>query len=170
MTTPNLKIDPRNLPEDFFLAARSALPMVYTDIIINVDGKALVGKRTGEPLKGELGPIGGRVFYGESLNDAAVRKVKEETGLIVELVGIIEISQIMFSKKQQRHCIDFVYLANKVGGTLRLDNQHSEFVLIDHIEPTMAKFLQSALRKSMIFDKEGRKPKLMDVPFFNEDE
>ncbi|HIH49858.1 TPA: NUDIX hydrolase, partial [Candidatus Micrarchaeota archaeon] len=81
--------------------------MVYTDIIINVDGKALVGKRTGEPLKGELGPIGGRVFYGESLNDAAVRKVKEETGLIVELVGIIEISQIMFSKKQQRHCIDF---------------------------------------------------------------
>jgi ADP-ribose pyrophosphatase YjhB (NUDIX family) len=163
------KQDPRRPPRELWLKMLNSIPMVYTDVIIKVGkGKALLGRRTMAPLKGELSPIGGMVYYSENIKDAAIRKVKEETGLKVKLIGVIDISQGTFTKGQKRHGVDFLWLAEKTGGKLKKDEQHSEFVVIDKIDNNMAKFVKSSLIKSMIFDKKGRKPKIIDVPFFVE--
>jgi len=52
--------------------------------------KALIIKRAHEPRKGEWSLPGGLLELGESLQDAARREVKEETGLDIVIGPIIE--------------------------------------------------------------------------------
>ncbi|MCK4791163.1 MAG: NUDIX domain-containing protein [Desulfobacteraceae bacterium] len=63
------------------------LPILCVDIVVkNSTGEYLLIKRANEPLKGNWWVIGGRVLKGETLKQAAVRKVKEETFLDVDAV------------------------------------------------------------------------------------
>ncbi len=53
------------------------------------DGKILLVRRAREPAKGIYTFPGGRVEFGESLTEALAREVREETGLAIEIVGLI---------------------------------------------------------------------------------
>ncbi len=53
------------------------------------DGKILLVRRNREPAKGIYTFPGGRVEFGESLTEALAREVQEETGLAIEIVGLI---------------------------------------------------------------------------------
>ena len=53
------------------------------------DGKILLVRRACEPAKGVYTFPGGRVEFGESLHEALAREVREETGLKIEIVGLI---------------------------------------------------------------------------------
>lgn len=53
------------------------------------DGKILLVRRAREPAKGVYTFPGGRVEFGESLHEALAREVREETGLQIEIVGLI---------------------------------------------------------------------------------
>ncbi|AEH45184.1 NUDIX hydrolase [Thermodesulfatator indicus DSM 15286] len=59
-------------------------PFPTVDIIIEVEEKIVLIKRKNPPLGWAL--PGGFVDYGESLEEAAIREAREETGLEVELV------------------------------------------------------------------------------------
>ena len=54
------------------------------------DGKILLVRRAREPAKGVYTFPGGRVEFGESLHEALAREVREETGLKIEIVGLID--------------------------------------------------------------------------------
>jgi 8-oxo-dGTP diphosphatase len=57
-----------------------------------LDGdRVLLAERGTEPLKGWWSLPGGLVETGESLHDAVCREVREETGLVVEPVAVVEI-------------------------------------------------------------------------------
>lgn len=53
------------------------------------DGKILLVRRAREPAKGVYTFPGGRVEFGESLTDALTREIREETGLVIEIIGLI---------------------------------------------------------------------------------
>jgi mutator protein MutT len=57
-------------------------PRATADVVlVNREGKILFSKRAREPNKGGYDLPGGFVEYGESAQDAAIREIKEETGI-----------------------------------------------------------------------------------------
>ena len=60
-------------------------PAIATSIALIKDKKILLAKRKIEPQKGMWDILGGFVDAGETIEDAAVREMKEETGLDVRI-------------------------------------------------------------------------------------
>ncbi|MDP4098781.1 NAD(P)H-binding protein [Paenibacillus sp. P96] len=56
---------------------------------------------------------------GETLEEAAIREVKEETGLEVELNGIFSVSEAFFEDRSH-HTIFFTFRGNIVGGEINI--------------------------------------------------
>lgn len=75
------------IPTEQYHRIIEVLPILCVDVIVtNTRGEYLLIRRANEPLKGEWWVIGGRVLKGETLEQAAVRKVLEETSLNVQAV------------------------------------------------------------------------------------
>ena len=96
---------------------RNPLPTV--DLIIEYNGGILLIKRRNPP-KGWALP-GGFVDYGESLEAAAVREAKEETGLDVELVRQFHVYS-QPGRDPRHHTITMVFLAKATGKAIAGDD------------------------------------------------
>ena len=89
---------------------RNPLPTV--DIIIEQEGGIVLIKRKNPPPGWAL--PGGFVDYGESLEDAAVREAREETGLHVELIRQFH-TYSKPGRDPRHHSIATVYVARAKG-------------------------------------------------------
>ncbi len=65
---------------------------------------------------------GGRLEYGETFIDCAVRELKEETGLIIEAEKFIFLSEAI-APNRSRHIVNIYLKAKVVGGTLQLGDE-----------------------------------------------
>ena len=75
------------IPAEQYKQIIEVLPILCVDVVItNTRGEYLLIKRANEPKKGQWWVIGGRLLKGETLEEAVVRKVREETSLNVETV------------------------------------------------------------------------------------
>lgn len=94
-------------------------PSVTVDaIILNEKGEVLLIKRKNEPFKDCWALPGGFVEYGEKVEEATLREVKEETGLEVE---IIKLHNVYSDPKRdpRGHTISIVYFCKIKGGKLK---------------------------------------------------
>lgn len=66
-------------------------PKVAVVVFIVSEGRVLMVKRAVDPQKGRWALPAGYVDYGEDPRDAAVREVKEETGLDVTLTRLVDV-------------------------------------------------------------------------------
>lgn len=87
-------------------------PFPTVDIIIEIDGGVVLVKRKNPPHGWAL--PGGFVDYGESLEDAAVREAKEETGLDIELIRQFH-TYSKPGRDPRFHTITTVYIAKAKG-------------------------------------------------------
>ncbi len=95
-------------------------PVPTVDIIIQVDKKSVILIKRKNPPYGWAIP-GGFVDYGESLEEAAVREAKEETGLDVALAG--QFHTYSDPKRDPRqHTISTVYIAKGKGKPHAMDD------------------------------------------------
>ncbi|MCG1023293.1 NUDIX hydrolase [Sutcliffiella horikoshii] len=90
----------------------------YVLLFDEVNEKILMVKNTG-PIGSYYTLPGGAVEPGETLQQAAVREVKEETGLDVEVNGIQSVMEAFFEVKGH-HAIFFVFKGEVIGGEIEI--------------------------------------------------
>lgn len=86
---------------------------------------------------------GGGMELGESIEDCAIREVKEETGLDIQITGLIGVYTnphhvIEYSDGEVRQQFSLCYRTKLVGGTLAYDNESTD---IDWVDPAAIKDL-----------------------------
>lgn len=75
----------------------------------------MVNNRRGNSFEYSL--PGGAVEVGETLEQAAIRETKEETGFNIEVDGIVAVNEAFFDTKEH-HAIFFTFLARITGGEM----------------------------------------------------
>jgi len=101
-------------------------PKLAVDMIIQYpDSEIVLIKRGYEPFKGSWALPGGGVEIGETVEQAAVREAKEETGLDIRLEGIVGVYSDP-GRDPRGHTVSIVYRAVPVGGNLAADTDAAE--------------------------------------------
>jgi ADP-ribose pyrophosphatase YjhB (NUDIX family) len=95
-------------------------PLVGVGAVVVDRGRVLLIRRGTEPLKGQWSLPGGMLELGESLVAGVVREVREETGLAVEVVELVELlDRIHRDEDRVRyHYVIADYLCRVTGGAL----------------------------------------------------
>lgn len=122
-------------------------PIPAVGAVVVRDGLLLLVRRGQPPARGMWALPGGKVQRGETLRDALVREVREETGLDIEVGEVAWVGETAGEPDRQFVLIDFH--AEVVGGTLSAGDDAAEaaWVPIDEartlpMPPTMYELLE----------------------------
>ncbi len=111
-----------------------ASPRLAVDIVIEYpDGDIILIKRKYEPFKGCWAIPGGSVETGETVEEAARREAKEETGLDVKLTSIGGVYSDP-DRDPRGHVVSIVYRAEPLGGYLKADTDAAEVIRTNNID------------------------------------
>jgi ADP-ribose pyrophosphatase YjhB (NUDIX family) len=97
-------------------------PVLGIGALIFDHGKILLVERGKEPLKGYWSLPGGVLETGETLHEGVIREVREETGLEVEPLKMLEIFERIIRDSQgaaEYHYVLVDYICRVTGGSLR---------------------------------------------------
>ena len=100
-------------------------PIVGVGGIIFQGDEVLLIQRGKEPGLGQWSIPGGVVRPGETLKEAVVREILEETHLEVEVVAMAKVLERIFRDSEGRIVYHYVlvdFLCRRVGGALRADS------------------------------------------------
>lgn len=120
--------DPRAYPDRPFLAVSAAIVR---------DGKVLVVRRTRPPAQGLYTLPGGAVEAGETLTDAVMREVREETAIEIEPVALAGHREAIFRDKKgraERHFVILCFASRWLKGEPVLNEELSEARWLDPTE------------------------------------
>ncbi|HEY9331908.1 MAG TPA: NUDIX domain-containing protein [Streptomyces sp.] len=137
-------------------AANSVVPSV-TAAVLNAAGRLLVIHKTDNDL---WALPGGGHDIGERIAETAVREVDEETGIKVEVDGIVGLYTdpehvLAYTDGEVRQQFSICFRAHPVGGDLRTSSESKEVRWVDpadlaelNIHPSMRLRIQHALDES----------------------
>ncbi|MFD0272740.1 NUDIX hydrolase [Kitasatospora sp. NPDC127111] len=114
--------DDPNAPEPNSLVPAASV------VVVDATGRVLLQRRTDN---GMWALPGGKMELGESLADCGVRETREETGIDVEITGIVGTYTnpghvFAYDDGEVRQEFSVCLLGRPVGGTLRVSDESSE--------------------------------------------
>jgi len=101
-----------------------------------LDDRVVLIRRDKPPLEGRWSVPGGRVELGETLEQALVREMEEETGLQVEPEGLLAVFDRVARERGrvQYHYVIVDYLCRVTGGSPRAGSDARELALVGEHE------------------------------------
>ncbi|MGM0403323.1 MAG: nucleotide triphosphate diphosphatase NUDT15 [Thermodesulfobacteriota bacterium] len=90
-------------------------PRVGVGVIVVRGGRILLGKRIGSHGAGTWALPGGHLEYGETVEDCAVREVREETGLAIDVLGRGPYTSDVFPEAKKHYITLFVEARSDKG-------------------------------------------------------
>jgi len=131
-------------------------PVVGVGGVIIDDGRALLIRRGSEPLRGEWSIPGGTLELGETLAEGVARELLEETGLVVRVLGQIEVFERIYteksggaSKKKKRprfHYVIVDYFCERISGEPRAGSDVTDVAYAREDELDKFHLTETALR------------------------
>lgn len=131
-------------------------PVVGVGGVIIDEGRALLIRRGSEPLRGEWSIPGGTLELGETLAEGVARELLEETGLVVRVLGQIEVFERIYtakgggaSKKKKRprfHYVIVDYFCERVSGEPRAGSDVTDVAYAREDELDKFHLTETALR------------------------
>lgn len=115
-------------------------PLVGVGAVVVDEGRVLLVRRGHEPLKGHWSLPGGMLEVGEPLAAGVIREVREETGLMVEPVELIELVERIHKasgeegERVRYHYVIADYLCRVVGGSLSAASDADEVRWVERKE------------------------------------
>jgi 8-oxo-dGTP diphosphatase len=100
-------------------------PLLTVDTVIIQNNSVVLVMRKNPPYKGSWALPGGFVEYGETVEIAAIRETKEETGLDIELDGMVGVYSDPH-RDPRGHIISICFLGHKIGGELVADTDAAD--------------------------------------------
>ncbi len=141
-------------------------PLVGVGAVVEQDGRVLLVRRGSEPLKGHWTLPGGALEVGETLAEGVVREVREETGLEVEPIELIEVLDRIHreGERVRYHYVIADYLCRVTGGRLHAAsdadavrwveraewNSHSALI----VDPVTVRVIEKGWQRAQVLRKE----------------
>lgn len=95
-------------------------PVPTVGVVCLKGEQVLLIKRGTPPRLGQWSLPGGRIEWGEAVDVAALRELKEETGVEAELTGLLDVVDGVFTSRETgettRHYVMIDYAARWTGG------------------------------------------------------
>ncbi len=114
-------------------------PVMGVGGVIIDNGRTVLIRRGTEPLRGEWSIPGGTIEIGETLDEAVQRELREETGLEVRVLELIELFDRIYldqhstaatdKKKPRFHYVIADYLCELTGGEPRAGSDVTDLAL-----------------------------------------
>jgi 8-oxo-dGTP diphosphatase len=105
-------------------------PVVGVGGVVIENGRALLIRRGSEPLRGQWSIPGGTLELGETLEQGVVRELKEETGLTVRIVEMIEVFDRIY--EDEADAAGGVALLDPSGDSPKTKGPRFHYVIIDY--------------------------------------
>lgn len=92
-------------------------PSPTVSVLVIQDHKVLLGKRLGEPGKGKWALPSGYIEFDDDFLSTAIREVREETGLDIDIVSILNVQSAFLPPES--HFLTVFLRGQVTGGTLK---------------------------------------------------
>jgi colanic acid biosynthesis protein WcaH len=116
------------LPDEEFYSIYNKVPRLAVDVLLEGEEGVLLSRRSIEPCLGCWHLPGGTVYKDETVEEAAIRIAKKETGL--SIIPKNSIGHTEFPNEIRNnvniHTISIIVSAEIKGGTLQVDKDASE--------------------------------------------
>ena len=142
------------LSETEFREIYSKVPRLCVDILIRHNGRFLLTKRKISPYKGLWHLPGGTVYFGETVEGAALRVARDELGIgahVVKLLGVIGFAD-EYKGKWHGWPISLGFEMEFSSGKIGESNQADEFAFFDKLPPEIVKAHRHFLVNTLGFE------------------
>ena len=105
-------------------------PKLMVDVVIPSEAGVVLIRRGSDPFEGQWALPGGFVDVGETVREAAVREVAEETGLAIEVSRLVGVYSEP-DRDPRGHNVSVVFLARVLGGQMQSASDAAGIEVLD---------------------------------------